>query len=137
MDIPCLLNNTSPFSDPVLAYLTDEQGRALEFLENACQIMLDEHLTIIELEGSHYLIGIQLAKLIKSETSNMYRALKRMGFNTRRATPDQIHWINTLRLPLVGVTHSITFIKLQEALSYLINRNVETAFCIHCNTLLV
>jgi len=125
MDIPYLLNSNPSSDDTFFSYLTVEQKCNLEFLEYACKRLFESHLTIVDIKGTHYVIGLQIAKLIKNETSNLYRSLKRMGFDILRATPDQVRYINALKLPLISVSHSITFIKLKEILTYLNQRNIE------------
>lgn len=120
MDISHIVNNSPPYSGTALSYLTDDQQRVLNFLECVCKSICKENLTVVNIEGVHYLIGAQIAKLIKAATSNIYRSLRRMGIDTLRASPSQVHEINTLELPLVGVTHSITFIKIDDALIYVI-----------------
>lgn len=99
--------------------LSDQQENMLDFLQRSFLSAHGNYLAVIQIENARYLLGVQLAKLLRRETSNLYRSLKRSGISLQRASSDQVRWINSLNLCFVQKTHSITFVPLREAIDFL------------------
>lgn len=118
MEISCLINQSLPYSATELSYLTAEEQTVMSFLEWLCFSARHKHLYIITLKDKHYFMGIQIAKIMQRETSNLYRFL-RSKVELVRASSAQVRWINSLNFEFMVPTHSITFIPLQETLIYL------------------
>lgn len=121
MDVANLLSSTSVSSNTsTTSYpLTELQESMLDFLQRSFLSSYHHNLAIIQIESERFLLGIQLAKLLRRETSNLYRSLKRARIPLVRASSDQVRWINSLNLCFVQKTHSITFIPLRETIDYL------------------
>jgi len=120
MEVASLLQSSNSSSQSALDYpLSDQQENMLDFLQRSFLSAYDNYLAVIQIENMRYLLGVQLAKLLRRETSNLYRSLKRSGIILQRASSDQVRWINSLNLCFVQKTHSITFVPLREAIDFL------------------
>lgn len=121
MEVSALLNDSDSCAHKELSYLTTEELTILYCVSHRFSYMFDCELRIVEVEGQHYLIGVQISRLLQRETSNIYRSLKRAGIAIRRASSNQVCWLNSLDLGFVNGTHSVTFIPIRGALHY-VNR---------------
>lgn len=72
----------------------------------------NQQLTVVELQGVYYLLGVQVAKLTGRCTSNLYRSLKRQGVQVKRASSNLVRFLNSHRLPFAQAAHSITLVPL-------------------------
>ena len=133
MDVANLLSSTSVSSNTsTTSYpLTELQESMLDFLQRSFLSSYHHNLAIIQIESERFLLGIQLAKLLRRETSNLYRSLKRARIPLVRASSDQVRWINSLNLCFVQKTHSITFIPLRETIDYLTEGCFSGEECSH------
>jgi hypothetical protein len=75
-------------------------------------------LSIVTLEHEKYLVGVQIATLLKRETFNMYRSMKIKEIPIRRASPEEIDFLCKCGA-VRGGTHSVTLIPLAEALYFM------------------
>lgn len=119
---------------PIEAILSSEQSNMLYFINNAFLSNYKEPLTIIEIDGSYYLIGIQIAKFLNKQTSNFYRSLKRNGVEYMRASLEQVRFINTLALCFVRNTQSITLLPFKQCIDYIIKGNSHYFIPCYTNT---
>ncbi|KAL6042465.1 hypothetical protein QOT17_024424 [Balamuthia mandrillaris] len=69
-------------------------------------------------EWEDYLIGTQVAALVKRETFNMYRSMKIKGINLRKAEPTEVDYLSHIGAVRAG-THSVTFIPVKEAMPFI------------------
>ncbi|KAL6066411.1 hypothetical protein QOT17_009600 [Balamuthia mandrillaris] len=69
-------------------------------------------------EWEDYLIGTQVAALVKRETFNMYRSMKIKGINLRKAEPMEVDYLSHIGAVRAG-THSVTFIPVKEAMPFI------------------
>lgn len=65
-----------------------------------------------------YVIGAQVASLLKRETFNMYRSLKIKKISIRRASPQEVSFLVKCEAVRVG-THSVTLIPHDEGLFFI------------------
>jgi hypothetical protein len=69
-------------------------------------------------EQCKYMIGVQLAKLLRRKTFNLYRCLKKKGVDVRRASADEVASLNEIGAIRNG-THSVTLVPYADALYFL------------------
>jgi hypothetical protein len=76
-------------------------------------------LSIVEFGDKQlYLIGTQVAALLKRETFNMYRSMKIKLVDLERATAEQVDFLCQVGAVRSG-THSVTLIPYQEGLYFI------------------
>ena len=126
MDIRSLLNGST--ENPYLTRVGSHEG--LLSIENSfvlhlmdCTFMLlpdsrGRKLDKVLMNDSFYFIGVQIAHLLKRETYNLYRTLKKHGVHCVKATTLQVQYLNSQNLPFVSKVHSVTLIPLHESLDY-------------------
>ena len=74
------------------------------------------------ISGGVYFIGMQLAKLLKRTTFNLYRAMRASRVRLKRASPQHLHHFKQKRVPFLGPSNrlkSITFLPLEQTLEFL------------------
>jgi len=74
-------------------------------------------LTVVTVEGQKYLIGVQIAALLKRETFNMYRSMKIKNIRIKRAAPEQVEYLCQCNAVRPG-THSVTLIPFDSGLYF-------------------
>eukprot|EP01094_Clydonella_sp_ATCC50884_P024346 TRINITY_DN607_c1_g1_i1.p1 TRINITY_DN607_c1_g1~~TRINITY_DN607_c1_g1_i1.p1 ORF type:complete len:239 (-),score=91.12 TRINITY_DN607_c1_g1_i1:454-1170(-) len=75
-------------------------------------------LSVVRVGGpEQYLIGTQVASLLKRETFNMYRSMKIKKIPIQRATPEQVEYLTKCGAVKPG-THSVTLIPLNDGLYF-------------------
>lgn len=62
------------------------------------RIFFGEKLTTVRLSNSEYLIGVELANLLRRETYNLYRSLKLLQIDVIRCVPSQVLWSQLVSL---------------------------------------
>lgn len=113
--------SSSPASQEQQLYetLSHQQKMTLDLMQQTFRVEHGHSISIVKLDHGYYFIGIQLAKLLKRETSNLYRSFKRHGIELQRATTNQLQWLNSLNIIHVNKTHSVTFVPFLPTLDYL------------------
>src|SRR4051812_28156643 len=86
-----------------------EQGNG--HLDHELQVIEGEELSVLVADGQRYLIGVQVAHLLKRETFNMYRSMKIKGVELLKAESDQVEYMISCGAVRSG-THSVTLIPL-------------------------
>lgn len=74
-------------------------------------------LSVVAFDDQEYLIGVQIATLLKRETFNMYRSMKIKNINIQRATPEQVEFLCKCKAVRAG-THSVTLIPYESGLTF-------------------
>jgi hypothetical protein len=92
---------------------TDAKG-----LDHELQIIEGEELSVLIADGQRYLIGVQVAHLLKRETFNMYRSMKIKGVELLKAESDQVEYMITCGAVRSG-THSVTLIPIDQAKQFI------------------
>lgn len=77
-----------------------------------------KRLSVIRLDGEEYLIGVQIASLLKRETFNMYRSMKIKNITIQRANPEQVDFLCKCNAVRTG-THSVTLIPYEAGLYFI------------------
>ena len=78
-------------------------------------------LSVVRLEGEDYLIGVQIATLLRRETFNMYRSMKIKNIHIKRANPDHVDYLCKCNAVRPG-THSVTLIPYESGLYFVAGR---------------
>ena len=91
-------------------------------MEMDTEIVLGKKITVITFavhkQSAKYFIGVQIARLLKRQTFNMYRSMKSKRIRVVRASPDQIKFL--LKLGVVPRnTHSVTLVPYQDGLEFI------------------
>jgi len=73
------------------------------------QNLFGKNVSIIVIESRKYLIGVQVAKLLKRETFNLYRSMKVKGIEIIRAVSEQVEFLMRVNAVKRG-TRSVTLI---------------------------
>tara|TARA_R110002050_G_scaffold87950_1_gene186132 strand:+ start:425 stop:1468 length:1044 start_codon:yes stop_codon:yes gene_type:complete len=84
-------------------------------------------LSIFSAEKTKYLVGVQVARLLKRKTFNMYRCMKKKQIPIRRATPSEVEFLCSVKAVRSG-THSVTLVPYADALYFIADalyRNVR------------
>jgi len=76
------------------------------------------NMSIFTVDNAEYLLGVQIATLLKRETFNLYRSLKIKGVNMVRANPEQVEFLINCQSIKRG-THSVTLIPYEEGLVFI------------------
>jgi len=77
-----------------------------------------KRLSVIRLDGEEFLIGVQIASLLKRETFNMYRSMKIKNITIQRANPEQVDFLCKCNAVRTG-THSVTLIPYEAGLYFI------------------
>jgi hypothetical protein len=77
-----------------------------------------KRLSVIRLDGEEFLIGVQIASLLKRETFNMYRSMKIKNISIQRANPEQVDFLCKCNAVRTG-THSVTLIPHESGLYFI------------------
>ena len=77
-----------------------------------------KRLSVIRLDGEEFLIGVQIASLLKRETFNMYRSMKIKNISIQRANPEQVDFLCKCNAVRTG-THSVTLIPYEAGLYFI------------------
>lgn len=77
-----------------------------------------KRLSLIKLDGEEFLIGVQIASLLKRETFNMYRSMKIKNIIIQRANPEQVDFLCKSNAVRTG-THSVTLIPYEAGLYFI------------------
>mmetsp|Transcript_15521 Transcript_15521/g.44019 ORF Transcript_15521/g.44019 Transcript_15521/m.44019 type:complete len:200 (-) Transcript_15521:295-894(-) len=99
-----------------------KEGMAGAAMTMSSEVIMGKKVTVITFtlgkRWYKYFIGVQVARLLKRQTFNMYRSMKSKRIRVIRASPDQIK-----HLLKVGVvprnTHSVTLVPYKEALEFM------------------
>lgn len=98
-----------------------EDGAPLEVVEGMIHhrtIRLGgKMLSVMHSDSCDFLIGVQVASLLKRETFNMYRSMKIKSIPIQRATPAQVDFLCKCRAVRSG-THSVTLIPYDTGLVF-------------------
>lgn len=86
-------------------------------------------LSVVYFDGNKYLIGVQIAALLKRETFNMYRSMKIKNIRIKRADPKQVDYLCECNAVRPG-THSVTLIPFESGLYF-----IAGAFILYCRRL--
>jgi len=74
-------------------------------------------LSVVSFNGIKYLLGVQIAEVLKRKTFNLYHCMKKKNINLRRATQNEVEYLISLEAVLVG-THSVTLVPYAEGLCF-------------------
>jgi hypothetical protein len=75
-------------------------------------------LSIFTVNGVKYLVGVQVARLLKRKTFNMYRCMKKKKIPIRRASPQEVEFLCSVKAVRSG-THSITLVPYADGLYFI------------------
>jgi len=75
-------------------------------------------LSILKSDGEEFIIGVQVATLLKRETFNMYRSMKIKNIKLQRATPEQVEYLCNHNAVRSG-THSVTLIPYESGMYFI------------------
>ena len=75
-------------------------------------------LSVVYFDKQKYLIGVQIASLLKRETFNMYRSMKIKNIRIKRADPKQVDYLCECNAVRPG-THSVTLIPFESGLYFI------------------
>lgn len=81
------------------------------------QSLFGKNVSVITIEDRKYLIGVQVAKLLKRETFNLYRSMKVKGIEIIRAVSDQVEYLMRVNAVKRG-TRSVTLIAYQPTVEF-------------------
>lgn len=73
--------------------------------------------TVISIANKKYLVGVQIAKLLKRETFNLYRSMKVKGIEVARASSEQVDYLMRTGAVKRG-TRSVTLVSYDSAKSF-------------------
>ena len=80
--------------------------------------LFGKRLSVIRLDGEEFLIGVQIASLLKRETFNMYRSMKIKNILIQRANVEQVDFLCKCNAVRTG-THSVTLIPYHSGLYFI------------------
>jgi len=81
------------------------------------QSLFGKNVSVITIEDRKYLIGVQVAKLLKRETFNLYRSMKVKGIEIIRAVSEQVEYLMRVNAVKRG-TRSVTLIAYQPTVEF-------------------
>eukprot|EP01098_Paradermamoeba_levis_P005707 TRINITY_DN2394_c0_g3_i2.p1 TRINITY_DN2394_c0_g3~~TRINITY_DN2394_c0_g3_i2.p1 ORF type:complete len:427 (-),score=138.98 TRINITY_DN2394_c0_g3_i2:181-1461(-) len=82
------------------------------------EMMFNKSMTIVCLELGKFLVGREVATLLKRQTFNMYRSMKLRGIGILRAIPDHLDFFSQLGVVKVG-THSLTLVPYEDGKKFI------------------
>ena len=74
--------------------------------------------SIVTLKGAKYLLGVQIARMLKRKTFNLYHCMKKKRIELRRATREQLNYFQSVGAVTSG-THSVTFVPYADGLCFI------------------
>ncbi len=74
-------------------------------------------MSVLTVADKEYLIGVQIAQLLKRETFNLYRSLKIKGIDVLRAENEQVDYLVNCNSIKRG-THSVTLVPFDDGLNF-------------------
>jgi len=80
--------------------------------------MLNKNMTVLCLDIGTFLIGREVATLLKRQTFNMYRSMKLRGIGILRAIPEHVEYFSHLGVVKIG-THSLTLIPYEDGRKFI------------------
>jgi len=80
--------------------------------------LFGKKISVVALNGKEFLIGVQIAALLKRETFNMYRSMKIKQIDLVRANPDQVEYFVRAGAVRSG-THSVTLVPFDDAVQFI------------------
>jgi len=81
------------------------------------QSLFGKNISVVLIEDRKYLIGVQVAKLLKRETFNLYRSMKVKGIEIIRAVSEQVEYLMRVNAVKRG-TRSVTLIAYQPTVEF-------------------
>lgn len=87
-------------------------------IKHRWQIFHSEKLSILTIGNENYMIGVQIAHLLKRETFNLYRSLKVKGIRVFKAQPFHIDYLISIGSIRPG-TRSVTLVGLEDIWSFI------------------
>jgi hypothetical protein len=75
-------------------------------------------MSVLRINDTKWLIGVEMAHLLQRETYNLYRSMKVKYIAVQRATPDQVDFLIKTNVVKPG-TRSVTFVPLEPAIPYI------------------
>ena|SRR3990167_1333393 len=91
-------------------------------------------LTVVYFDEQKYLIGVQIAALLKRETFNMYRSMKIKNVRIKRAAPEQVEYLCQCNAVRPG-THSVTLIPFETGLYFIAGKYSQySLISLHLNS---
>ena len=96
----------------------------MELLEVEKEVVCGKKITVFTIHGddgrpAKYLIGVQVSKILRRQTFNLYRSLKLKGVGVIRATPQQVGFLlRTQSLP--PNSHSVSLIPYKGAKDFIL-----------------
>ena len=95
----------------------------MELLEVEKEVICGKKITVFTIHGDEgpekYLIGVQVSKILRRQTFNLYRSLKLKGVGVIRATPQQVGFLlRTQSLP--PNSHSVSLIPYKGAKDFIL-----------------
>lgn len=79
--------------------------------------LFGKNLSVVIIEERKYLIGVQIAKLLKRETFNLYRSMKVKGIEIVRAVSEQVEFLMRVNAVKRG-TRSVTLISYEPTVEF-------------------
>ena len=109
--------------DRLVQILSPRQRHIFEAVQTECMQETGEHVAVVQADNQYFLLGMQIARLLKKETSNLYRSLKRANIALRKVSLDQVCWVTSGRLRQVKKIHSVILIPVADALDHFSSGN--------------
>lgn len=79
--------------------------------------LFGKNLSVVLIEERKFLIGVQIAKLLKRETFNLYRSMKVKGIEIVRAVSEQVEFLMRVNAVKRG-TRSVTLISYEPTVEF-------------------
>lgn len=93
-------------------------SRIRESMDFSSEFLYGKNMTIVDIWGHKFFIGVQVAKLLRRETFNLYRSLKISGTEIIRCNPGQLELMLQLNKVKRG-TRSVTLLSYDNTLAYI------------------
>jgi hypothetical protein len=78
-----------------------------------------QFMSVLSFNGSSdYLLGVQIAGVLKRKTFNLYHCMKKKDIEMRRASQEQIEFLMSVSAVPIG-THSVTFVPIADGLCFI------------------
>jgi hypothetical protein len=108
------------FVAPVVALPTSPAATARGWTHR-WKTVFGKSMSVLTVDGKDYLIGVQIAQLLKRETFNLYRSLKIKGIDVLRAENEQVDYLVNCNSIKRG-THSVTLVPFDDGLSFVLGK---------------
>jgi len=79
--------------------------------------LFGKNMSVLTLGDREFLIGVQIAQLLKRETFNLYRSLKIKGIDVIRAANEQVDYLVNCNSIKRG-THSVTLVPYEDGVAF-------------------